>query len=141
MCHFGSLWAAEVLRVPIDTGVGVSLAVSYLDVESRPALFYGAGRADRLHCGGGYILFDWAPFSGNAPTDRAGVTCGCVISDTGSEVLLEGELYVRLHREHRGDGCPNTSLCSSDDCEGVWVPRDSTDQWWSAECYGEGTVR
>jgi hypothetical protein len=118
--------------VPVDTSIGVSPAVSYLDVESEPTLFYGAGRADRLHCGGGHILFDWAPFSGNAPTDGRG------ISDLGPEVLLEGEIYVGLCREHRGDGCSSASLCSSDDCEGVWVPCDSADQWQLVEGYGEG---
>ena len=25
--------------------------------------------------------------------------------------------------------------------EGIWVPHDSVDQWWSAEDYGEGTGR
>jgi hypothetical protein len=121
------MWAAEVLRVPIDMGVGVSPAVSYLDVESGPALLYGAGRADRFHYGGGYILFDWAPFLRNAPTGGASATCRCVISDIGPEVLFEGELHVRLCCEHRGNGCSSTSLRSSDDCEGVWVPHDSTD--------------
>jgi hypothetical protein len=122
-------------------GVGVSPTVSYLDVESGPALLYSVGRADCLHCSGGHILFDWAPFSRNTPTGGAGVTCRRVVSDIGSEVLFKGELHVGLHREHQGDGCSTASLCSSDDCEGVWVPHDSTDQWWSAKCYGEGTGR
>jgi hypothetical protein len=118
---------------------GLSPAIFDLDVESGPALLYGAGRADCLHCGRGHILFDWAPSSGNAPTDGDGVTCGRVISDFGLEVLFKGELHVQLPCEHQGDGCSSASLCSKDDCEGVWVPRDSVDQWWSAECYGEGT--
>jgi hypothetical protein len=108
-------------------------------VESRSALLYGAGRVDCLHCGGGYILSDWAPFSGNAPTDKSCVTCGCAVSYLGPEVLLEGELHVRLHSEYRGDGCFSSSLCSSDDYEGLRVPHDSADQWWSAKGYGEGT--
>jgi hypothetical protein len=96
-------------------------------VESGPALLYGARRADCLHCGGGYIFFDWAPFSGNAPTSRAGVTCERVVSDIGSEVLLEGELHVGLRCEHQGDGCSSALLYSNDDCEGVWVPHDLAD--------------
>jgi hypothetical protein len=78
--------------VPVDTGAGVSSAVSDPDVESRSALLYGAGRADSLHCGGGCILSDWAPFSGNAPTDGACVTWGRAVSYLGPEVLFEGEL-------------------------------------------------
>ena len=80
------------------------------------------------------------PFRGTA-TGRAGVTCGRVVSDIGMEALLEGELHVGLRREHRGDGCSSASLYNNDDCEGVWVPRDSMDQWWSVECYGEGVGR
>jgi hypothetical protein len=120
-------------------GIGVSPAVSDPDVESRPTLLYGAGREDHLHYGGGYILFDWAPFSGNTPTDGAGITCEHVINDLGLEVLFEGELHVGLRCEHRGDRFSSASLCSSNDCEGVWVPCESVDQWWSAEGYGEGT--
>jgi hypothetical protein len=69
--------------VPIDTGAGVSPTVFDLDVESGPALLYGVGRENRLHCGGGYILFDWAPFSRNLllaervlPTDISLATLG-----------------------------------------------------------------
>jgi hypothetical protein len=95
-------------------------------------------RADCLHCNGGHILSNWAPFSGNSPTGGIDVTCGCVISDLGVEVLFEGELYVELRHEHWGDGCSSSSSCSSNDCERVWVPRNSLDQWWSAKGYGEG---
>ena len=135
------LWqpvVVEVLRVPIDRGAGVSPAVFDLDVEFGSALLYGARREDRLHYGGGYILFDWAPFSGNAPTSGACVTCGSAVSYLGQELLFEGEPYVGLRREHRGDGCSSVMLCSNDDCEGVWVPCNLVDQWWSAEGYGEG---
>jgi hypothetical protein len=119
--------------------------VSDLDVESGPALLYGAGREDRLHYSGGNILSDWAPVSGNAPTGSASFTCRAdftyehVVSNLGSEVLFEGELHVGLHHEHRSNGFSIASLCSSDDCEGVWVPCVSVDQWWSLEGYGEGT--
>jgi hypothetical protein len=51
--------------------------------------FMVRGGEDRLHCGGGCILFDWAPFSGNSPTGGVSVTCGCVIGDIGPEVLFE----------------------------------------------------
>jgi hypothetical protein len=79
------------------------------------------------------------PFRGT-PLPAEPVLPGDVaVSYLGPEVLFEGELYVRLCHEYRGDGCSSSSLCSSDDCEGVWVPRDSADQWWSAEDYGEGT--
>jgi hypothetical protein len=131
----------KFFECPLIRGTGVYPAVSYLDVESGPVLFYGAGREDCLHYGGGYIFFDWAPILGNAPTSGASVTCGHGLSDNGPKVLFQGELYVGLRREHRGDGCSSASLYSSDDCEGVWVPHDSVDQWWSAEYYGEGTGR
>jgi hypothetical protein len=74
LCHFGSLWAAEVLRVIVDTRSRVSSAVFDPDVESGSALFYGAGRAAHLHCSGGCVLSNWAPFSGNSPTSGACVT-------------------------------------------------------------------
>jgi hypothetical protein len=86
--------------VPVDTCVGVSPTVYDLDVESEPAFFYGARREDRLHFGGGNILSDWVPFSGNALTDAVGVTYECVVSDLRSEVLFEGELHVGLHHEY-----------------------------------------
>jgi hypothetical protein len=79
------------------------------------------------------------PFRGTPLPTEPGVTCRRGISDSGPEVLFQGELYVGLCHEHRGDGCSSASLYSSDDCEGVWVPCDSADQWWSAEYYGEGT--
>jgi hypothetical protein len=71
LCHFGSLWATEVLQVLIDMGSGVSSAVFDLNVESRYALFYGVGRAASLHCGGGCVLPDWAPFFGEWPYRRS----------------------------------------------------------------------
>jgi hypothetical protein len=117
-------------------GTRVSSTISDMDVESRLTFFYGVGRVDHLHCSGGHILSDGAPFSGNAPTGGAGITCGCVIGDPGLEVLFEGELHVRLHREHQSDGFSSTSLCSSNGCEGVSVSHDSADLWWSAEGYG-----
>jgi hypothetical protein len=63
-------------------GIGVSPAFPYLDVESRPTLFHSVGRVDCLHYSGGCIIFDWALVSGNAPTDGAGFTEGCVASDS-----------------------------------------------------------
>jgi hypothetical protein len=106
-------------------GSVVSSAFFDPDVDFGSTLFYGAGRAASLHFDGGCVLFDWAPFSGNAPTDGAYVTWGCLVSYLGPEVLFEGELHVRLRNEYQGDGCFSSSLCSSDDCEGIWVPRDS----------------
>jgi hypothetical protein len=125
--------------VPVDTSAGVSPPVPYPDVEFEHALFHGAGRVDFLHCGGGHIFFDWAPVSGNTPTNGAGVTWGCGASDSGLEVLFQGERHVRLHHEHQGNGFSSASLYRSDDCEGVRVPCDLADQWWSTEYYGEGT--
>ena len=55
-------------------GPGVPFAVLGLDVESGSALFYGAGRVASLHCSGGCVLSDWAPFPGDAPTDRDYIT-------------------------------------------------------------------
>jgi hypothetical protein len=55
-------------------GLGVSLAVSYPDVDSRPTLLHSVGRVDSLHCGGGCVFFDWAPILGNVPTNRVGAT-------------------------------------------------------------------
>jgi hypothetical protein len=78
--------------VPIDTSTGVSPTVSYLDVESGPASLHSVARADCLHYGGGCVLFDWAPVSGNAPTDVAGVTEGCVASDSWLEILFGDEI-------------------------------------------------
>ena len=54
-------------------GTGVFVAVPNLDVESITELLPHTRRADPLHYSGGYIFFDWAPLSGNAPTDGAGV--------------------------------------------------------------------
>jgi hypothetical protein len=51
-------------------GTGVFIAVPDLDVESEASLLPRTRRADPLHCGGGYLLLDWAPLSGNAPTGR-----------------------------------------------------------------------
>jgi hypothetical protein len=125
--------------VLIDTGVGVSPVVPYPDVESVLALFHSVGREDCLHCGGGHILFDWVPILGNAPTEEVGVTEGCGASDSWSEVLFGGELYVWHCCEHWGDGCSSTSLYNSDDCESVWVSCDVAYQWWVDVCDGEGT--
>jgi hypothetical protein len=47
--------------VPIDTGIGVSIAVPDPDVESGAALLPRARRTDPLHCGGGCIFSYWAP--------------------------------------------------------------------------------
>jgi hypothetical protein len=55
--------------------------------------------------------------------------------------LFEGGFYVGLHGEYRGYGCPSSSLCNNDGCEGLWVPYDSVDQWKSTKDYGEGTGR
>jgi hypothetical protein len=79
------------------------------------------------------------PFRGTPLPAEPVLPADVSVSYLGPEVLFEGELHVRLHSEYRGDGCFSSSLCSSDDCEGIWVPRDSADQWWSAEGYGEGT--
>jgi hypothetical protein len=82
-------------------------------VESGPALLHSAGRADCLHCGGGCVLFDWAPISGNAPTGRASVTEGASTSDNWLEILFGAELYVRHCHENWGDGCPRASCIAA----------------------------
>jgi hypothetical protein len=45
----------------------------------------------------------------------------------GRRFLFQGEIYVRLRREHWGDGCSSASLYRSDDCEGLWVPHNLAD--------------
>jgi hypothetical protein len=64
-------------------GTEVSSVVSNSDMEFGSTFLYGAGRADCLRYGGGCILSDWAPFSGNAPTSGASVTYARVVSYLG----------------------------------------------------------
>jgi hypothetical protein len=120
---------------------GVSPAVSYLDVESRPALLHSVGRVDSLHCGGGCIFFDWAPISGNGPTSEAGATKGYATSNGWPEILFGAKLYVWHSREHWGDGCPSALLYSNDDYEGLWFTGNAADQWWPVDGDGESAGR
>jgi hypothetical protein len=57
--------------VPVDTGIGVFTPVPAPDVDPRSALLPRARRVDPLHCGGGYILLDWAPLPGNTVAGRS----------------------------------------------------------------------
>jgi hypothetical protein len=52
-------------------GTEVLITVPTPHVEFGAALLPRARRVDSLHCGGGYIFFDWAPLSGNATASRA----------------------------------------------------------------------
>jgi hypothetical protein len=108
-------------------GPGVPLTVLDPDVEYGSTLFYGVGRVASLHCGGGCVLSNWAPFSRDVLTDGACITWGWEIGYLGPEVLFEGEIYVRLRSEYRGYGCFSSLLCRNDDYEGIWVHHDSAD--------------
>ena len=108
-------------------GTGVSLTVPDPDVESGVALLPRARRADPLHCGGGYLFLDWAPFSGNAPTDGAGVSQDHSAGQYWPEILLRSGLYVWDCGEHQCDRIPGSSLYSGDDCSYLWVTCDPAD--------------
>ena len=119
-------------------GIGVLAAVLAPDVESRPALLPHARRADPLHCGGGYLFFDWAPLSGNTAAGRACAAEGHSSAGCRRAVLLRRELHVGDCGEYEWYRCPVASLRSGDDCSGVWVTGDPPDQWWRVAGDGEG---
>ena len=78
----------------VDTGTGVLAAVLAPDVESRPALITHVRRADPLHCGGGYLFFDWAPLPGDTTADRACAVEGYTAVRGHRAILLRRALHV-----------------------------------------------
>jgi hypothetical protein len=113
--------------VPVDTGIGVFVAVPDPDVESGAALLPRTRREDPLHCGGGYLFFDWAPLSGNASTGGAGVAHDHFDGRYWPKILRRSGLYVWDCGEHRCDRFPGTSLYRGNYCSDIWVTGNPAD--------------